>query len=354
MLVSRYRHDSSSAMLATAPSQPTTDRDQKQTLVIYAGDIGYAAPMLVSARSLLKGAKRQNFDVMLFAVDFPNDRLTAYVALAAQYGIEVVPLDSRTFLGETPAEFKSDKRFDYINAVCLARLATGPHIPSAYARVLYVDGDTYCAGDVSELAAYSVKSGEIMAASDGMNFWKHDDGPFAADSRGYLAGIGLSLDETYYNSGVLYADRATWQALGPEVLRFYMERTDICRYHDQSALNVVARKELRPLSLKWNYMAEMRMWGLDAAIGPRLYHFGGPEKPWRGEISPWRDFAAIFADAMGEPDIRPFAPPRASAAAARKMNRHLLIWRLKASTVHRGRRARARRAVAESEKLALV
>jgi lipopolysaccharide biosynthesis glycosyltransferase len=316
--------------------------------------MGYAAPMLVSARSLVQNAKRQNFDVMLFAVDFPNDRLAAYTALAAQYGMLVVPLDSRTFLAETSAKFISDARLDHINAVCLARLATGPHIPAAYARVLHVDGDTYGVGDISDLAAYPVKSGIIMAATDGVNFYKHDNGPCAADSRGYLAGLGLALDETYYTSGVLDTDRATWMALGPEVLRFYTERTDICRYHDESALNVVARKQLRPMSLKWNFMAEMRMWGMDEAIGPRLYHFAGPEKPWRGEIAPWRDFAQVFTDAMGEPEIRSFAPPRASAAAARKMNRYMLVERLKRATLYRGRRARARRALIDSEKQALI
>ena len=101
-------------------------------------------------------------------------------------------------------------------------------------------------------------------------------------------------------------------------------------------------------------MAPMRMWNLDELVQPRFYHFTGKEKPWLGRMDPWRDFWPRYEAMQRERPLGELAVPLASAEEIAASNRHQTIERVKALTVHSQRFNRARAAVIESEKAALI
>lgn len=153
----------------------------------------------------------------------------------------------------------------------------------------------------------------------------------------------------YYNSGLLYADLATWKTFGELALTFFAANMKLCRYHDQSALNAVAHEHMIPLSARWDFQQPMRAWGFDDEIRPRMYHFNGRQKPWNGCTAPWQDFSRRYDAFRAEPVVGPRAPKRAASAECAAENRHYMLWKLKAKTLQRGRFDRARAAVLESE-----
>ncbi|MDX2233115.1 MAG: glycosyltransferase [Hyphomonadaceae bacterium] len=326
----------------------------RDTVAIYCGDAGYLFAMLVAARSLRQCASRDNFDILLFGIDLTDDQLAYARAVAATFRAEVTPMSSAEYTVFDVTRYTTLDKFAHVAPSSLARLVTGRHIPQAYKRVLYVDGDTLCVGDFSDLADLDVPAGMLMATPDPSNYWRADDGAFARSEDAYLNALGIGRDATYFNAGFFLADRAAWAAFGEEALTYFAANMDLCKCHDESALNVVARDRIRPLSARWNFMQPMRAWGLDAAIRPRLYHFSGREKPWRGTVRPWAEFSRRYKAFRSEPQLRALAPRYASAKDLAEMNAHYSVWEMKARTIHRTKYERARRALLENERRAVM
>jgi len=332
--------------LAAPPPAP-------RTLVIYAGDASYAHPMLVSARSLRANASA-DFDIWIFAADYPPELLGRTALAAEGFGARVVPLSSADYLRFDPTRFRTEPAFAHLKPAVLSRLVTGPHIPAAYDQVLYLDGDTHCVGDIAPLLRFRVPKGRLLGCPDSINYYKHDAGPYAARRRALMGEWGLSVDDTWYNTGVLMAERETWSERGAAALAYFVENVDICRFPVDGSTNATARGLWLPISCRWNFMAPMRLWGLDQAVKPALYHFTGREKPWLGRIAPWQDFWPRYAELRAEAAIGALAGPLAGSPEVAEMNWRRTLARLKEHLLHRRRAERSRAALLESEKAAVV
>lgn len=157
---------------------------------------------------------------------------------------------------------------------------------SAYRRVVYIDSDIYCSGDISELFT---RTEPLLACPDGFTYEDRvrsllANGVPPARSERYgkrfdnsfntgVLSIGESLlgEETYHALlGML--DPASWRRLGPS------------KFTDQMALNVHFDGRYTSLSARYNYVVFLeeyqkcleRVSLLDA----RLVHFAGVIKPW--------------------------------------------------------------------------
>ena len=327
---------------------------RRKTLVIYAGDAAYAYPMLVSARSVREHATDPSFDIWIFAADYTPEQFDAAAAIAETIRVKVVPMASKDYIRFDLARYRTDRDFAHLKPSVLSRLVTGQAIPEEYDQVLYLDGDTFCTGDLSPLVNFDVPPRRLLAVADAVNYFKYDTGPYATEYRAFMRQIGVDVDSTWYNTGVMMADRATWAERGAAALSFFVENIDICKFPVDGSTNATAKDHWAPISSRWNFMAPMRMWGCDAEINPAFYHFTGKEKPWLGEMSPWRDFWPRYEAIRQERPIGALAGPLAKPADIAAANRHRALGRLTESTVHCLRTARARRAMLDSEKNAIV
>ena len=183
------------------------------------------------------------------------------------------------------------KEFDFGNnhytPMTLGRLLLHNILPPQYHHILYLDGDTYIAGDVKKLFRLRVPEGKIAASLDSL--FLHLDGTsnFSHKLRGYRRKHSAGPAEQYFNGGVLAASRSTWQKIGPQALKFYRDYAEDCIFHDQSALNIICENAVEWLSPAYNFSTDYRLMGFGLYVHPRILHFSGASKPWNSRLNPW-------------------------------------------------------------------
>lgn len=337
----------------TGSSAQTPAQTPPRTLVIYAGDSAYAYPMLMSAQSVRQHASG-SFDIAIFAADYPTDLLDRTRAAADALDVTVTAMDSRDYLRFDTTRFRVESAFRHLKPAVLSRLVTGPLIPDRYEQVLYLDGDTLCVGDLTPLVTFRAPAGRLLGAADSVNFLKHDQGRYAASRRSLMHTFGLDVNDTWFNTGVLLADRTTWTERGAAALDWFVDHIDVCPFPVDGSTNATAKGLWLPISCRWNFMAPMRMWGMDRAISPVLYHFTGGEKPWLGRMAPWQDFSSRYEATRTGGALASLAGPVASPAEVAAANRRRLWGSLKTATVHRHRAARARAALLAHEPTTVI
>lgn len=147
-------------------------------------------------------------------------------------------------------------------------------------RVLYVDGDIQLVNSLSELAAVPLRSGQVAAAHGDSFVFNDDLDKRDLERKAYrLRLLSEERSRQYFNAGVMLADLDTWKNIGQRAWRFYCENSSLCRYYDESALNVVC-EDVSFLSPRWNFQSRYFDTGLEQQIKPQLIHFNASKKPW--------------------------------------------------------------------------
>ncbi len=143
-------------------------------------------------------------------------------------------------------------------------------------RFLYVDADTLCDLDVSELNAF-----DLGKAPAGLV----PEAPLAeATDRLVAMRLGDSAVEPYFNAGIILVNVTEWrrQKVTEQAMEYIARHHPA--FHDQSALNVVLHGNTRTLPECFNCIANMRKhWpALRQPRGrlARLVHFLDYPKPW--------------------------------------------------------------------------
>jgi lipopolysaccharide biosynthesis glycosyltransferase len=143
-------------------------------------------------------------------------------------------------------------------------------------RFLYVDADTVCATDVSELIFFDF-GGAVAALVP--------EAPLAGAVDRFVAEqLGNSATKPYFNCGVMLVNVPEWRR--QRVTERAMEYITKFQppFHDQSAVNAVLHDRLATLPEKFNCIANMRKhWpALQSDKQPldRLVHFLDYPKPW--------------------------------------------------------------------------
>lgn len=170
----------------------------------------------------------------------------------------------------------------------LARLAMQEVLPPQYEHIVYLDGDTYIAGDISPLVTYDVPPNKLAAVDN--SSWLSSDllgGSYWETHVKYCRDLGVSDPSQYFNSGVLAFKSETWRELAPEALKFFEQFPEKCRYHDQSALNAIFYRSRERLSPVWNYQTGYAQLGMPRSFSPKIWHFTGSNKPWLVSEYPW-------------------------------------------------------------------
>lgn len=180
-----------------------------------------------------------------------------------------------------------------------ARIFSGELLADVDENVVYLDTDTYVAGDLEEL--FRIDLGTAVL------------GMVPEAARGGRAGTfrrACIPPEVvrYCNSGVLLFNPATWrrERVKDRLLEWVDRWKDEARCPDQDALNALFYDRMVYLPPKWNYhdgwverscrmSLSADMWEgnrpedvLEAILAPRILHYWGGRKPWRFNHRPER------------------------------------------------------------------
>lgn len=166
-----------------------------------------------------------------------------------------------------------------INVKIFNQLPTQEHLPAAtyfrfilpivleVPRMLYIDADIICLGDIGQLFALDMEENVIAAVPD--------EAVIA-----HKRNIALDLqDHTYFNAGVLVIDRENWTCnnVFSKVIAALAAEPQKFRYLDQDALNLILTGKIYYLDKAWNRINSAIISNEDKTI---LLHFAAHPKPW--------------------------------------------------------------------------
>ncbi|WP_162875561.1 glycosyltransferase family 8 protein [Sphingomonas crusticola] len=288
----------------------------KRHLIIFTTDAGFMMPtMSVIDQLLTQPAVLARADIIVYLVDIDPDRQRALEDAFGHLPIRFVeiPADLLQLSGEV--SFNPT----HVPHSTLARLSLGTLLPEQYEHVLYLDGDIQLLGDIAPLVEHEVAPGKIASVNEGVWMYQGDGGGYWRGMSAYLSGLGLQSPLDYFNAGILAFRRDTWRAKSAEALRFFTEHSDLCRFHDQSALNFVFNGRREVLSPLYNYISSYADLGLADRLQPRIVHFTGAAKPWFSRAHPWKGRFLPYYDALRAryPVLAAFERPKSAAEVAR-------------------------------------
>ncbi len=159
------------------------------------------------------------------------------------------------------------------------------------ARAVYLDADTVCRADLSELLTLDLAGQALAAATE-------DRTPEVVTA---AARHGLD-PRHYFNSGVLLLamDDPAMPALIEEAIRICEQEPERLLFQDQCALNIVFRDRVRPLPPRWNHFLRPGRERNGHIEDGAILHFLDKPKPWdigfaRGYREEWRVWALLLA-----------------------------------------------------------
>jgi lipopolysaccharide biosynthesis glycosyltransferase len=285
--------------------------------VCYVADRNFILGTLISVRSLRQFVPAALAEIHVFYLDPDAAVLQRLQCSLARYGATVVPLhiDDRIDLAS-----KTWNR-THVPHAALGRFYIEPHLPAHIERILYIDGDTFFAGDPTELLRYVPPEHGIAAAEDISFFACKDWGRYGSQTRAYFAGLGIDGSRGYLNSGLILARRQAWKDIAAEAADYFINHSDTCRYHDQSALNAVVGARRVRLSPKWNFQTPFCYWNMREEVAPIVFHFTEFPKPWMGNVVPWGFLRAAISESMEEFSALALPTGRLSETDEMKFNR---------------------------------
>ncbi|WP_353475866.1 glycosyltransferase family 8 protein (plasmid) [Salipiger sp. H15] len=250
--------------------------------VLFCANPGYFQHVAVAAVSLARSnsASRLNLHVITCDRD-PEGERRLHESLDPHPN---VTLQIHVAEGEAIANLFVDK---FMSKECYLRLLAAEILPPEVTRFVYLDSDLVVVDDIREL--WQTDLGDTLLAAA-------PDYPRLQDfmRREHREGLGIPLEATYVNSGVLVVDAARWRAEGmAEVFMGYIrEKHERLSFYDQDAINAVLAGRITLLDPRWNIQARMFQVGrrfmpedfdatLEARQHPAIIHFTGSEKPWK-------------------------------------------------------------------------
>ncbi|MEX9603116.1 MULTISPECIES: glycosyltransferase family 8 protein [Providencia] len=197
---------------------------------------------------------------------------------------------------------KYDQKFSikHLNMSTYMRLIVPRMLHGKVNNFIYLDIDTLCFSDLSEINHVDITNHICAVSSDTLN---------DIDNKNTKR-LGLKSNY-YFNAGFLYINVNNWLDFDVEnkINQLISEKADSLIYYDQDALNKVLENHIVKLDHSWNYLYtwmdldEKEKYFYSKSSIPKILHFTGGRKPWFKEheglsqnlfifykhLTPWKD-----------------------------------------------------------------
>lgn len=168
----------------------------------------------------------------------------------------------------------TDNEGDFFGMEAYSRLFCAYTVPEEVEKILYLDADMICTGDIAEL--YDLEfDGKIWIACEDGGIQEND-----------LIRLDLPLDYKYINSGMLLIDIKKIRENYPEkdMVKMIRENREVLIYPDQDFINKMFSKEIKIVDNKYNLIAKGIRYK-DLKSKPLIIHYAGSTKPWNDDVS---------------------------------------------------------------------
>lgn len=224
--------------------------------ICYAADDNFCMQTGVSMLSLTAHTEPATLTFHLLDAGISPTNYQRLDRIARQAGAELLRYDIRPWLDKI-RQTGQKMWGDFPTHATWARLFLPELLPSEVDRVLYLDGDVICTGDVDALYCTNLQGACLGGAEDCV-------------SRQYKADLGFAETEPYLNAGVLLLDMNTWrQRYDPHWPQTFLCSGKAFPMADQDVINLMFRDSRFLLPLQYNYSAWYR--ALDLAALRRLF-----------------------------------------------------------------------------------
>lgn len=242
--------------------------------IAFAADQKYLRYIGIALFSILENNPDLPLHFHLFIDDMPAEEAKRFCRLhtkQSQFRISLYYLNNKAF-----AELQIRS---YLSPATYYRIAIPSLLSEQAARVLYLDADILCLGNLTPLLDADLHHHTIGAIHDSVILTlktlpneNHLD---------YLEKLGFKADSVYFNAGIMLIDILQWhtrntnQHLAETINRLNQY---VLPLMDQDILNIFFQKNTRLLSERYNWIYRHELdWNNQAVC---LIHFTGKHKPW--------------------------------------------------------------------------
>lgn len=291
-----------------------TDREVN---VLYLCDNNYVVYLGVSLTSLFENNKSIHvLTVYVIEDDIVSDNKGVLNSIALKYGRNIIYLDMTKGIEKLKELRTPLYRGSYTTYLKLFAFAM---LPDIVHRILFIDTDSVVVGDISKIGSMDMEGRPVSAVMDNL---------CAPDKKC----LGYSLDEPWFNMGVMLVDVDLWKKMDCEQM-IIEQMKKRCAYvaADQNLLNISLYKQISILDPAFNVTQHFQVYSYklftrlfpqkdyysEEAIGrarehPVICHFERfiGEYPWHKgnvtfysdlfdrylEMTPWKDYEKKPAD----------------------------------------------------------
>lgn len=290
----------------------------KRLSLLYQFNELYAPFAGVSVTSVFENNQdAEHITVYVLGEGISEESRQRFSLLAEQYGREIVFLNADAVMEHMKELHMPAYRGSYAANL---RLFLSDILPEKMERILYLDADTIVTDSLEPIFNTDMGEKVIGMVIDSL-------------TKRHKYDIGLTVDEDYYNSGVILFDMNKWRegSYTQRIVDHVLHVRSSYPAPDQDLLNVVCRKaifrlpvryNLQPIHIVFSYGQYHRFFGQKAYYGkkeieeafskPCIYHFFRfvGEFPWHADTvhpdralfdeylarSPWCDYVKKKAD----------------------------------------------------------
>jgi len=221
----------------------------------------YAPAMAVTIISIVANNPHTHLICHVLADSLPPDDIGRLKSLAEQQNVTIRVHDiNRQMTSALP----DPKEFSYATYY---RFQISSLLRGIAQKVLYLDSDIVCLGDISGLSALDMGDAIVAAVVDS-----------ASQSPQRMAKIGMAEAAPYFNAGVLYIDLERWNEhdITGKATELLVRRGHQFSAVDQDALNLVLAEKITWMDQRWN-----RFWNpLRPAPSDTVFLHYSHDKPW--------------------------------------------------------------------------
>ncbi len=261
--------------------------------IVLCTDNRYVNACGVCITSILETNKDINISIFILTEGIENKYKKKFQQTASKYNvpINVITLESSMF-----RHLKISNRFP--KSIYFRFLI--PDILNDQAKALYLDCDIIVNGSLSYLEDIELSNYACAAVLDQMS-----------DMVQLHNRLSLPMNKDYFNSGVLLMNLDYWRnhKISEKLTSFIYENSNICRYPDQDALNIILMNKVFFLPLTYNFQQlfyneskklllfnhrwpEINM----TKDNPIIIHYTFTEKPWHKDcVHPQKGLFDVFS-----------------------------------------------------------